>query len=85
MCSEALANVAKHAHATSARCDVSATARFCTCRSPTTASVAPTRGSAGLRGLADRVEALGGRLRVSSPPDAGTTITVALPLDRGTA
>ena len=33
----------------------------------------------GLRGLADRVEALDGRLRVSSPPGAGTVITAELP------
>ena len=37
-----------------------------------------TRGS-GLRGLADRVEALDGRLHVTSPPGAGTTITAELP------
>jgi signal transduction histidine kinase len=36
------------------------------------------RGS-GLRGLADRVEALDGRLRVSSPPGIGTTVTAELP------
>ena len=33
----------------------------------------------GLRGLADRVEALEGRLRVVSPPGAGTTVTAELP------
>ncbi len=33
----------------------------------------------GLRGLADRVEALGGRLRVTSPPGAGTTVIAELP------
>ncbi len=33
----------------------------------------------GLRGLADRVEALGGRLRVVSPADGGTTVTAELP------
>ena len=37
-----------------------------------------THGS-GLRGLADRVEALDGRLYVTSPPGAGTTITAELP------
>jgi len=37
----------------------------------------------GLRGLADRVEALDGRLRVSSPPGAGTTVTAELPLLQG--
>jgi signal transduction histidine kinase len=34
----------------------------------------------GLRGLADRVEALGGRLEVHSPPGAGTRISARLPL-----
>ena len=34
----------------------------------------------GLRGLADRVEALGGRLRIDSPPGAGTRIRAELPL-----
>jgi signal transduction histidine kinase len=36
------------------------------------------RGS-GLRGLADRVEALDGRLRVCSPPGAGTVVAAELP------
>jgi signal transduction histidine kinase len=39
----------------------------------------PGRGVSGLRGLADRVEALGGRLTVSSPPGRGTTLTVEIP------
>jgi signal transduction histidine kinase len=34
----------------------------------------------GLRGLADRVEALGGRLTLDSPPGAGTVLRAALPL-----
>ena len=34
----------------------------------------------GLRGLADRVEALGGRLEVDSPPGAGTRVSARLPL-----
>jgi signal transduction histidine kinase len=38
-----------------------------------------TRGS-GLIGLTDRVEALGGRLSLHSPPEAGTTMHMALPL-----
>jgi hypothetical protein len=32
-------------------------------------------------GLTDRMEALGGRLTVHSPPGAGTTLQVALPLN----
>jgi GAF domain-containing protein len=38
----------------------------------------PTRGS-GLVELTDRVEALGGRLSLLSPPGAGTTVKIALP------
>ena len=34
----------------------------------------------GLRGLADRVEALGGRLDVISPPGDGTTVRAQLPV-----
>jgi hypothetical protein len=37
-------------------------------------------GGSGLVGLTDRVEALGGRLTVESPPGAGTALQVALPL-----
>ena len=33
----------------------------------------------GLRGLADRVDALGGRLRIDSPARRGTTLTAKLP------
>jgi signal transduction histidine kinase len=40
----------------------------------------PSRGS-GLNGLNDRVEALGGRLEVSSPPGAGTTLRAEIPID----
>ena len=36
-------------------------------------------GGSGLRGLADRVAALDGRLRVVSPAGAGTTVTAELP------
>jgi signal transduction histidine kinase len=39
----------------------------------------PVRGS-GLRGLADRVEALEGRLVVASPPGGGTRVRVEVPL-----
>ena len=39
----------------------------------------PTSGT-GLRGLADRVEALGGRLEVDSPAGAGTRVSARLPL-----
>jgi len=42
----------------------------------------PTAGNGtGLRGLADRVEALGGQLAVESPPGQGTTVRAVLPLE----
>ena len=48
--------------------------------SPTTASAAPIVGQgSGLRGLSDRVAALGGTLRIESAPGAGTTLTAELP------
>jgi signal transduction histidine kinase len=40
----------------------------------------PAPGS-GLRGLADRVEAIGGRLEIASPPGAGTRIRAVLPCE----
>ncbi|WP_460492851.1 ATP-binding protein [Dactylosporangium cerinum] len=40
----------------------------------------PARGS-GLAGLADRVEALGGRLVLDSAPGRGTTVTAEFALD----
>jgi signal transduction histidine kinase len=42
-------------------------------------SADPAAGS-GLRGLSDRVEALGGRLEVMSPIASGTTLTAELPI-----
>lgn len=34
----------------------------------------------GLAGLRDRVEALGGRISLQSPPGAGTTVRITVPL-----
>ena len=53
----------------------------CGSRWSTTASAAPTRSAgSGLRGLADRVEALGGRIDVDSPPGIGTTLRADIPV-----
>ena len=55
--------------------------RSCVSWFATAAPAAPgfTRGT-GLVGLRDRVEALGGRIFLDSPPAAGTTLRVELPL-----
>jgi signal transduction histidine kinase len=38
-------------------------------------------GGSGLRGLADRVEALGGSLEIASPEGGGTTLRAEIPLE----
>jgi signal transduction histidine kinase len=78
---EALTNTAKHAHATSMDVRVAADGgllRICV-RDDGRGGADPTHGT-GLVGLIDRVEALGGLLTLRSPPGAGTTLQVALPL-----
>jgi signal transduction histidine kinase len=78
---EALANVMKHAGAT--RAAVHAVVEDGALRvrvSDDGAGGADPRGGTGLTGLIDRVEAVGGTLAVESPPGAGTTIRVELPL-----
>ena len=37
-------------------------------------------GGSGLIGLTDRVQALGGTISVTSPPEQGTTLLVELPI-----
>jgi signal transduction histidine kinase len=78
--SEALANVAKHAHATAVTIRVSQTAGEASVEiSDDGVGGADDAGGSGLRGLADRVEALGGQLRIVSPVGSGTTLTAVIP------
>jgi signal transduction histidine kinase len=81
VCSEALANVGKHAAAASARIDVAERdgALVVSVRDDGRGGVTLSGGS-GLRGLADRVEALGGRLTLTSPTGEGTRLVAELPL-----
>ena len=78
--SEALSNAAKHSHGTEVRVDVSRDGHTLTVEVADDgiggASVGP---GSGLRGLADRVEALGGRFTVSSPPGLGTRLRAEIP------
>jgi signal transduction histidine kinase len=80
--SESLANVAKYAGASAVAIRVSdADGKVAIAIADDGAGGADdTRGS-GRRGLADRVEALGGSLRVVSPPGSGTTVTAELPCE----
>jgi signal transduction histidine kinase len=84
--SEALANVVKYAHASAAAVSLlrTETGVVIAVTDDGVGGADPSRGS-GLRGLADRVEALDGRLRVSSPPGGGTVITAELPCRSMTA
>ena len=79
--SEALANVAKYASAT--RATVSAVCPGDSLRVEISddgvGGADPTRGS-GLRGLADRVAAIGGKLSIDSPVGGGTRLVAELPL-----
>jgi signal transduction histidine kinase len=79
--SEALANAAKHSQAS--RIDVSLEQRdgrlLLSVRDDGVGGADADRGS-GLVGLTDRVEALGGRFALESPPGRGTTISVELPI-----
>jgi signal transduction histidine kinase len=78
--SEALTNAAKHSHASEVRVAASAGAGTLTVEvcDDGIGGAGPAGGS-GLRGLADRVEALGGRFTVSSPPGRGTTLRAEIP------
>ncbi len=78
--SEALTNTAKHAHASRAQVTIAhRDGRLeLTVRDDGSGGADASSGS-GLTGLADRVEAIGGTIRVVSPPDAGTAISVQLP------
>jgi signal transduction histidine kinase len=80
VCSEALANVAKYAHASHVNVDVAAAdAELRVVIRDDGIGGADARRGSGLRGLVDRVEALGGRLRVESPQRGGTRVEAVLP------
>jgi signal transduction histidine kinase len=78
---EALTNVVKHAHA--AHAEVIARIEHGTLAVHVRddgVGGARRGGGSGLIGLADRVAALDGELRVESPPDSGTLVAAAVPL-----
>jgi signal transduction histidine kinase len=81
VCSEALANVAKYASAKSAAVTVTANERGVRIEvvDDGVGDADPSRGT-GLRGLADRVEALGGTLTLESPARRGTRLVAEVPL-----
>ena len=78
--SEALANVAKYAHASGVRVSVAETDGdvLIDIDDDGVGGADPTRGS-GIRGLTDRVHALDGQLTLESPPGNGTHLHAAIP------
>ncbi|MFI5260057.1 MAG: sensor histidine kinase [Candidatus Limnocylindrales bacterium] len=84
--SEALANVAKHAGDCTARVSIreSAGTLIVDIADDGPGGADPALGS-GLRGLRDRVEAIGGELTVVSPAGLGTRIEATIPISRGEA
>lgn len=78
--SEALTNVAKHAQANRVSVDIATggVTLEVTIADDGAGGADVAKGS-GLRGLVDRVTAVGGRLDVSSPPGRGTRLSARLP------
>jgi signal transduction histidine kinase len=79
--SEALTNVARHAHASVMHVGLTVdddVVQVCV-RDDGVGGARPERGS-GLIGLRDRIEALGGTIDVASPEGQGTTLRVKIPL-----
>jgi len=85
-CLEALQNIAKYAHASSARICLQAhngTLRFTVSDDGTGYDTRHTPMGSGQRNMADRLAALGGRLEIRSAPGQGTTLTAQLPSGPG--
>jgi signal transduction histidine kinase len=81
--SEAVTNAAKHAGASSVRVGVEAREKT-VCLSVSDDGVGgagPGEGS-GLLGIRDRVEALGGRIQITSPAGEGTSLRAEIPINR---
>jgi signal transduction histidine kinase len=78
--SEALANTAKHAHASVVQVELDARDELVrlAIRDDGIGGADPARGS-GLVGLSDRIEALGGTLEVTSPAGGGTSLLIEIP------
>ncbi|MET7418961.1 DUF4118 domain-containing protein [Dactylosporangium sp. NPDC005555] len=78
--SEALANAARHAHATVVQVQVATRddTLHVLIRDDGVGGADPRRGT-GLTGLQDRVEALGGHLTIASPTGGGTLLRAAIP------
>ena len=77
---EAITNVAKYAHASHVTVSVRRSSEYATVTvSDDGVGGADAAHGTGLRGLADRIEALQGHLYLDSPPERGTRISAEIP------
>jgi signal transduction histidine kinase len=83
VCAEGLTNIAKHAHATRTSVTVRIDDGAVVARIIDDGCGGADREGAGLRGLADRVQALGGELAISELGTGGTDVTARIPLEEG--
>jgi PAS domain S-box-containing protein len=81
-CSEALTNVVKHAHATSAWVQVTLADDRCAVevRDDGVGGAQPRSETSGLNGLRDRIGAINGTMDITSPATGGTTLRASIPL-----
>jgi signal transduction histidine kinase len=81
VCSEAVVNAQKHARASRVDVEVKSDGGLVTVTiaDDGIGGASPSNGS-GLRGVSDRIEALGGRLLVDSPTGRGTRLLVEIPI-----
>jgi signal transduction histidine kinase len=81
-CSEALTNIVKHAHATSASMRVEAANHRCAIevRDDGIGAAQPRSETSGLNGLRDRIGALNGTMDITSQATGGTLLQASIPL-----
>jgi len=81
-CSEALTNIVKHAHATSASVRVELRDDRCAVevRDDGIGGARPRSETSGLSGLRDRIGALNGTMDITSPATGGTLLQACIPL-----
>jgi signal transduction histidine kinase len=77
---EALTNVARHARATATRVDLSAGDEVMVRVADNGIGIGTPQRTSGIRNMAERAEALGGRLDVDQPPTGGTQLVWRAPL-----
>jgi signal transduction histidine kinase len=83
LCAEVLTNAARHAPGARVRIDVTIGTDVTDVTIEDDGPGGATEaGGSGLRGLRDRVEALGGHLEMTSPPGMGTRLTATIPATR---